>query len=110
MPSGALRRLFLLAEFVAALTRRGLGKRFTLDRGDDNTAMYKKHVGQAAAKRGDQCPEQEFADLHWGSLLPFLPVLDNRLCRQELTGEHLQNGIPQAESIRVILLTPLGIV
>ena len=71
MPSGALRRLFLLAEFVAALTRRGLGKRFTLDRGDDNTAMYKKHVGQAAAKRGDQCPEQEFADLHPG-LFQFL--------------------------------------
>ena len=71
MPSGALRRLFLLAEFVAALTRRGLGKRFTLDRGDDNKKKKKKHVGQAAAKRGDQCPEQEFADLHPG-LFQFL--------------------------------------
>ena len=45
------------AGFVAALTRRWLGKRFTLDLGDDDAAMHKKHVGQAAAKRGDQCPE-----------------------------------------------------
>ena len=66
MPSGALRHLFLFAEFVAALTRRGLRKRFTLDRGDDHTAMHKNHVGQAAAERGDQCPEQEFANLHPG--------------------------------------------
>ena len=71
MPSGALRRLLLLAVFVAALTRRGLRKRFTLDRGDDHTAMHKNHVSQAATKRGDQCPEQEFADFHPG-LFQFL--------------------------------------
>ena len=58
--------LFLFAEFVAALTCGGLGKRFTLDRSDDDAAMYVNHVGQAAAKRGDQCPEQEFANLHPG--------------------------------------------
>ena len=63
--------LFLFAEFVAALTCGGLGKRFTLDCSDDHMAMYKDHVGQAAAKRGYQCPEQEFADLHPG-LLKFL--------------------------------------
>ena len=80
MPSGALRHLFLFAEFVAALTRRGLRKRFTLDRGDDHTAMHKNHVGQAAAKRGDQCPEQEFADLYPG-LFQFLShVFSSLLC------------------------------
>ena len=63
--------LFLLAEFMAALTCGGLGKRFTLDCSDDHMAMYKNHVGQAAAKRGYQCPEQEFADLHPG-LFEFL--------------------------------------
>ena len=68
MLSGALRHLFLFAEFVAALTRRGLRKRFTLDRGDDDATMHKNHVSQAAAKRGDQCPEQEFTDLHPGFL------------------------------------------
>ena len=57
MSSGAFRRLLLLPEFEAVLTRRELGKRFTLDRSDDDAAMYVNHVGQAAAKRGDQCPE-----------------------------------------------------
>ena len=59
-------RLFLLAEFVAALTLGGVGKRFTFDRSDDHMTMNKNHVGQAAAKRSDQRPEQEFADLHPG--------------------------------------------
>ena len=66
MPSGALRHLFLFAEFVTAFALGGFGKRFTFDRSDDHVTMNKNHVGQAAAKRGDQCPEQEFADLHPG--------------------------------------------
>ena len=52
------RSLFLFAEFVAVFTLWGLGKRFAFERGSNHVAMHENHVGQAAAKRGGQCPEQ----------------------------------------------------